>query len=83
MSIECYNDRCMFHATNSTDEEGPFCYEENCRTDSLVCPSCDSCDIITKKVTETICFDGATVLCYCQNCELDWYNDLILQDDEK
>lgn len=81
--IECYNDRCLFHATNSTDEEGPYCFETECRTKDITCPICGNDKIVTKKVTETICFDGATILCYCKECDLDWYNDTILREDER
>lgn len=31
MAIECYEAKCPYHATNCTDEEGPFCFEEKCR----------------------------------------------------
>lgn len=83
MPTECYNDKCLFHATNSTDEEGPFCNEDTCRTQGLTCPNCGTESVVTKKATETICFDGATVLCYCQKCEIDWYDDTILREDER
>lgn len=38
MTIECNNQTCKHHCTNSGDpyDEGPFCYEEECRYEPLV-----------------------------------------------
>ena len=36
--IECYRKECKHHCTNSGDphDEGPFCYEIDCRYEPLV-----------------------------------------------
>jgi hypothetical protein len=31
MTIECYFSGCPFHSCNEPGQEGPFCYEEDCR----------------------------------------------------
>lgn len=38
MTIECYNKGCAKHSCNSGDptDEGPFCYEPECRWEPLV-----------------------------------------------
>lgn len=38
MTIECYKNKCPYHSSHfDPSEEGPFCYEEECREeDTLV-----------------------------------------------
>ena len=38
MTIECSNQTCKHHCTNSgeSNDEGPFCYEEKCHFEPLV-----------------------------------------------
>jgi hypothetical protein len=38
MTIECYNVKCAKHSCNSGDphDEGPLCYEAECRFEPLV-----------------------------------------------
>jgi len=31
MTIECYFGQCEFHSCHDPGEEGPFCYENECR----------------------------------------------------
>jgi hypothetical protein len=31
MCIECYYDKCPFHSIHADKDEGPYCYEDECR----------------------------------------------------
>jgi hypothetical protein len=31
MTIECYTKACPYHTCHTDPEDGPFCYEDNCR----------------------------------------------------
>jgi hypothetical protein len=34
MTIECYNVACRYHSCYTMLDEGPFCYEAECRLES-------------------------------------------------
>jgi len=31
MTIECYYSDCLYHSCHEIGQEGPFCYEEECK----------------------------------------------------
>ena len=33
MTIECYYSWCPYHSNNTDSEDGPFCYENECKAD--------------------------------------------------
>jgi len=33
MTIECYYSECKYHSAHKFPEDGPFCYEDQCRID--------------------------------------------------
>lgn len=31
MTTECYHSKCKFHPNQTDPDDGPFCYEDDCR----------------------------------------------------